>query len=89
VEGDLVTLARGHVAIHAVDRGVQLAPDEPLGERDLPVQHVGPRLGPLERPGLLLPPGSGIGIGLLIDARLGVGLGDELFGRFETATLVQ
>ena len=39
VVGDLVPPAGLDVAVDAVDRGVQPAPDEPLGEGQVPLEH--------------------------------------------------
>ena len=46
VDRDPVAVARVDVAVHAVHRDVELAADEPLRVRRLPVEHLGPVLSP-------------------------------------------
>src|SRR6201999_1880789 len=56
VVGDAVAVARLHVAVDAVVGDVQLAADEPLGERRVrPVEHLVPLLVPVQRLGALGP----------------------------------
>jgi hypothetical protein len=72
VEGDAVTRAGLHVAVEAVVGDVQLPADEPLGERGVrPVQHLLPRLEPVQRLGALRPEALEVGLGLLVDPRVG------------------
>ena len=61
VEGHPVAQAGLDVAVDAVDRHVERAADEPLGEgRVAPVQHLRPRRGPREALGLGGPEGQGV-----------------------------
>ena len=56
VERDAVAVAGLHVAVEAVVGDVELAADEPLGERRVGlVEHLVPLLGPVQRLGLLGP----------------------------------
>ena len=81
VDGDAVALACGDVPIHAVDRDVELASDEPLGERGVgPVEGGGELGGPVQPPGLLGPELEAVGIGMVIHLGGAVGLGGELVG---------
>ena len=83
VEGDAVAVAGGDVAVEAVGGDVQLAAVEPLRVRRVrPVEHVVPRLDPLELLGPARPPGLAIRRGLLVDAGVGdVRVRGELVGR--------
>ena len=54
-ERGLVAPRPAHVAIEAVDAGVQLAADEPLRMRRLPVEHACPRARPFELAGTASP----------------------------------
>ncbi len=47
-ERDLLAVAGLHVTVHAVVRGVQLPADEPLRERQVPLEHGVPGLRPVE-----------------------------------------
>ena len=74
VEGHAVAVAGLDVAVDAVVGDVELAADEPLGERRVgPVEHLVPLLGPVERLGLLGPEALGVLLGPLVDA----GVGDD------------
>ncbi len=67
VVGDLVAPARGHVAVETVLRHVELAPAEPLGERQVPVEHGVEVLRPGEQlPGLAGPERLVVRLGLLV-----------------------
>ena len=50
VERHAVSEARLDVTVDAVDGDVQPAADEPPGEGQVPLEHLGPRLGPVESP---------------------------------------
>ena len=82
--------AGAHVAVQAVHRRVELAAEEPLGVRRLPLQHAVPRSYPFE---LLRPvrpitfricPGAVVGAGVMHVCLL-----LELIGRGEAALLVE
>ena len=51
--------------VEAVVRGVDLAPEKPLGERLVPLQNLVPRLEPSEQLGLLTPESFGVVPGLV------------------------
>ena len=51
--------------VEAVERGVELAPEKPLGERLFPLQNLVPRLEPSEQLGLLTPESFGVVPGLV------------------------
>ncbi len=72
-EGDAVSAPFVDMAIQSVHRGVQRAPNKPLGERGLPVQRLIPMFLPLEEFGLLFPEGDPILICLRVDEGLGIG----------------
>ena len=65
----LLRRGRADVPVDAVDRRVELAADEPLRVRRLPVEHALPGRDPLERRRLLGPVGFGIGGGAVVDAQ--------------------
>jgi hypothetical protein len=66
-ERGLVAPRRADVPVEAVDRRVDLAADEPLRVRWLPVEHALPGDDPLERGGLLGPVALEIGVGASVD----------------------
>ena len=72
VDGDLVAKAGLDVPVHAVVRDVELAADEPLRERRVPVQRLLPRLGPAQPAGLQLPERDPVGPGLVVLVSVGV-----------------
>ena len=72
VEGHLVGLAIGHVAIEAADGGVQRAVGKPASEGRLPLEGGSERGGPRQHLGLGGPPGLGILGRLGVDCRRGV-----------------
>ena len=92
VERDAVAPAGLDVAVEAVVGDVELAADEPLGVRRIgPVEHLLPRLRPVERLGLLGPEALVVLLRLAVD-RLAVGdvrLLDELGRRRERLALEQ
>ena len=59
----LVLGGTGAVAVDAVKRRIQLPANEPLCKRELPVQHLVPRLVPGQQPRLLAPEPFGIILG--------------------------
>ena len=72
------------MAIDTVVGGVELAVHEPLGDGSVgPVEDLGPFVGPVEAPGLLVPERQAVlgCAGVLV--RSDVGLGGELGGRGE------
>ena len=91
VDGDLVALAGGDVAVEAVVGDVELAADEPLGERQLPLADGVPLGVPVEQLARLLGPEALVVLGgLVVHPRArdeGVAL-DRLGGR-EGAVLGQ
>ena len=82
VDRHAVAVAGLDVAVDAVVRDVELAADEPLGERGIrPVEYVGERGVPGQPVGLLGPECQPVRLGLLVE-RLGrVGVRGELRGR--------
>ena len=90
VDRDLVTFARLDVAVDTVVRRVQLAADEPLGERSVaPVEGLAEVLAPRQvRPRLLGPEGLVVLGGLVVERRLAIGLRSELPTRRELAVFV-
>jgi hypothetical protein len=89
-QGRLVARGRPDVPVNAVDGDVQLAAGEPLRVRRLPLQHVLPRLEPLELGGAIGPVsfvirGSGIENGVGADVRAPA----ELCGRRELPVLLE
>ena len=72
VERDAVAVAGLDVAVEAVVRGVELAADEPLGERRVrPVEHLVPLLDPVAAPrACSAHEALGVGLGLLVDRRV-------------------
>ncbi len=78
VERHAVAQAGFHVAVQAVDRHIEFAPYEPLREWKIPLEGLGPGLPPRQSSRLLLPKGDGVSCRLVVDLRLGVGLGGEL-----------
>ena len=87
VERDLVAVPVLDVPVDAVVGDVQLAADEPLGERRLPVEHLVPLLVPVQPVGLLGPERLAVGVGAGVPVLRGVGLGGELLARREAAAL--
>src|SRR6202035_1291495 len=91
VIGDLLAPASLDMTVQAVVRDVHLAADEPLGERDLPLEHRVIRLVPgdvLLR--LLGPQALGVSCGRFEEALiLRPRLGEELRARRERASLVE
>ena len=91
VVGHPVAAAGVHVAVERVVGGVQLAAGEPLVEGGLGlVEHLVPGLEPVERLGLLGPPGLRVARGLLVhglvrDQRVA----NELLGRIERLLVEQ
>ena len=70
VEGDAVAVAGLDVAVDAVVGDVELAADEPLGERRVgPVEHLVPLLGPVSASACSAQKPSGSLLGLLVDRR--------------------
>src|SRR5207247_5041489 len=89
VVGDLRPAARLDVAIQAVLRDVQLAADEPLRVRRLPLEHLRERLPPEQGLRLLRPETLEIALRALVDARvLHVRLRRERGRRREAAVLL-
>src|SRR5699024_10030308 len=89
VDGGAVAQSRVHVAVQAVDRGVELATDEPLGEGGIPVQDSVPGLLPLEQARLLLPECKPVLVRFFVSVRLDVGLCRKVCGRREAPGLVE
>ena len=89
VEGDLVAAAGLDVPVDAVVRRVELAVDEPRGERRVaPVQDLGERLAPGEvAAGLVGPEALVVGLGGGVQVRGSVGLRGELRVGGEAAVL--
>ncbi len=85
----LVAPPRGDVPIEAVEADVELAADEPLGERLVPLQHLGPFLGPGQRPCLLGPEAGLLPKRFVLGQVLEVGLGGKLRRRGEAAGFLQ
>ncbi len=88
---DLVAPSRLDMAVQAVVGDVQLAAEEPLGEGKVPLEDLVERAVPahvLFR--LLCPEGLGVGLCLVVEARIGdPRLGAELGARSERASLVE
>jgi hypothetical protein len=89
VEGHPVAEAGVDVTVDTIDRHVEGASDEPLGEGTVPLQDLRPRRGPSQSGGLLGPEGQRVGRGVGVDARLGVGPGGQIGGRRKAPRLVQ
>ena len=87
VERDLLAVTVLDVAVHAVVGDVELAADEPLGERRLPVEHLVPALRPREPVGLLGPERLAVGVGAVVPVGRRVGLIGEPLRRREAAAL--
>ena len=88
VVGDLAAEAVLDVAVDAVVGDIELAADEPLRERQVPLERLVERLDPgdpLARE--LRPEGLEVALGLLVDAGVDVRLCDELGRRRELALL--
>src|SRR4029077_19345098 len=64
VVGDPVAPPGGHVTVEAVEADVEPPPDEPLGEREVPLADGAPLLVPVERFGLACPEPLPVGVGL-------------------------
>ena len=90
VDGDPVAVAGGQMAVEAVVRDVELAPHEPLGERRVgPVQHLVPRLVPVQPVGLALPEAEPVGARGRVGVEPDVRLVRELGRRQEGTGLMQ
>ncbi len=91
VDGDPVAEAGLDVAVEAVDGDVELAVVEPLRERRVrPVEGAGEGLVPGEQlTGLVGPEGEAVGLGCLVEGRVGNGLGGELGARAEAPDLLE
>ncbi len=89
VVGDALAQAVGHVAVHAVDGGVEPAVDEPLGEGRLPVQDGVPGPVPLEPAGLLLPETEPVPGRLVVGVGLDVGVRGQIGRRGEAACFME
>ena len=87
VERDLLAVPGLDVAVDAVVGDVELAADEPLRERGLPVEHLPERLRPGQPLRLLGPEPIAVGVGALVPLFRGVGLLGETFRRREAAAL--
>jgi hypothetical protein len=92
-DGGFVLAPGGDVAVQAVVGNVQLAPDEPFGEGQLPFEHAVPRLEPVQFARDLGPETFRVFGGLLIQAIVvgpapDLGPGAELVGRFKNAPFV-
>ncbi len=71
-DGSLATLPGQDMPVDRVVAGVDLAPDEPLGERGVaPIQGRVPRLEPVQLLRPALPEPDDVGIGLRVDCRVG------------------
>ena len=78
-DGHPVAEPRLDVTVHAVVRHVELAADEPLGERRLrPVQHLGERRLPGQPVGLLCPERQPVLLGFAVQLSGRVGVAREL-----------
>ena len=78
VVGDLVAEPALDVPVDAVVGDVELAADEPLGERQVPLERRLERLDPVEPlAGEIRPEGLGIGLGAGVQVGRRVGLGGE------------
>ncbi len=89
-DGGFVTAAGMRVAIDAVVRDVQLAAGEPFRPRSIPLEHIFPRLKPVEVPGLGGPEGLGIARGALVNLGVrGIGLAAKFGGRRKRAALLE
>ena len=88
---DLLAPSRLDVAVEAVVGDVELAPEEPLGEGEVPFQDLVERAVPADvLLRLLGPERLGIGIGCVMEARVGdPRLGSELGARSKRASLVE
>ena len=73
VERDLVAVTGGDVAVEAVVRDVEPAADEPLRERQVPVEDLRPLLLPIEGQRLTGPEALPVAFGLVVE----LGLGDQ------------
>ena len=90
VERHLVAVAGLDVAVDAVVGRVELAADEPLGERRVgPVEHVRERGVPADPLGLLGPVAQPVGLGLVVRARGRIGVGGEVRRRVEVSGFVR
>src|SRR3982751_5916163 len=89
-ERRLVAPRGADVAVEAVDRRVDLATDEPLRVRRLPVEHALVRRHPFELGRLVGPVGLRVGGGALVDAGIvGLSSGPERRWRLELPVLLQ
>ena len=83
VDGHPVAVAGLDVTVHAVVGHVELAADEPLGERRLrPVQHLGERCLPGQPVGLFLPERQPVLLGFAVQLGCRVGVVRELRRRW-------
>ena len=79
VDRDAVALARGDVAVDAVDRNVEFASDEPLRERCIrPVEDLVEIGVPVQAPALLRPELEAVGVGVVVERGGAVRLRGEL-----------
>ena len=90
VDGHPVPVAGLDVPVQGVVGGIDLAADEPLGERRVgPVQRLGEVLGPAQQlAGLLRPEGGTVGVGLGVLGGRDHGVRGELGRGRETAVLL-
>ena len=89
-ERGLVAPRAAHVAIEAVDTGVQFSADEPLGMRRLPVEDAIPATRPLQLAGQSRPERFGIAFRFGVDALVGdVGAGLKVGGRSKRAVFAK
>ena len=88
IERNLVADAGLDVTVEAVERDVQPATDEPPRERQLPIEHLVPRLEPSQGSGLRGPELLGVGLRLLVHRPVGdERRSGELLGRRECPQL--
>ena len=76
----------GDVTVDAVHRGVERAADEPLGERQLPLERACPSACPIGGARPRPPTSRRDRRGFVVDPRLGVRLSRELGGRIEVTS---
>ena len=76
--------------VHAVDAGVDLAVDEPLRVRGVPLQHPAPRLAPFQLVSEASPEALRVAVGFFVHGCvLDHGLLHEFGGRLEDAVFVK